>query len=111
MQTYRVRSAAFPHSVLLDARTPEEATLFGALFYLVHGLVGDLRGRFMPEPWNASAENGEYVPREFFDGIAPQLADLIAAAQIVPARTDDSGSASDRGSLTTIRIMDEQDGA
>lgn len=108
MQTYRIRSATFPQPVLLKARTSEEATLFGALFYLCNGLVDDLRGPFTPEPWDAIVDAGECVPHEYFDGIVPELVALITAAQATAVSTERAGELNDSGPLTMHWVMNNE---
>jgi hypothetical protein len=78
--TYRVRSAELPFTVLVDAGSADEAILCGALFFLIHGLINNLAGSFTSEPWNACLEDGEYVPASFFAEIVPQLTTLVTAA-------------------------------
>jgi hypothetical protein len=80
LNTYRIRSPELPFGILVDARSADEAVLFGALYFLIHRLINSLEAGFTAEPWNASLEEGEYVPAGYFSGIVPQLAALVAAA-------------------------------
>jgi hypothetical protein len=66
---------------LVDANSSEESLLFGALFFLIHRLVSDLSGQFTSEAWNASVDHGEYVSRDDFANIVPQLEGMLIDAQ------------------------------
>ena len=90
MRTFRVRAANCSISVVVDALSPEEAAVHGALFMLVHRLVDNLDQGISATPWYASLEDGEYVPHEDFAALAAELASLMAAA----------------GTLTTGRRLD-----
>ncbi len=89
MPTFRVRAANCSISVIVDARSPQEASLYGALFLVVHRLVDSLDGGVTATPWFASLEEGEYVPQAFFASLVPALAALMEAAGI---RAADRGS-------------------
>ena len=90
MRTFRVRAGNCSISIIVDARSPEEATVHGALFLLVHRLVDNLDQGISATPWYASLEDGEYVPREDFAALAADLARLMVAA----------------GTLTTVSTLD-----
>jgi hypothetical protein len=78
--TYRIRSPELAYSIVVDAGSAGEAILFGALYLLIHRLINSLEAGFTAEPWNASLEEGEYVPASYFAGIVPQLTALVAGA-------------------------------
>ena len=82
MPTFRVRAANCPISVIVDAHSLQEASLYGALFLVVHRLVDNLDGGVTTTPWFTSLEEGEYVPQAFFASLVPALADLMEAAGI-----------------------------
>jgi hypothetical protein len=95
VQIYRIQSAQKDLRILVEARTAEESRLFGSLFLLIHRIVGDLGGTVTSEPWNASVGPCEYVPRDFFANIVPQLEVMLTDLQRgrddtqVGARLDD----------------------
>lgn len=82
MPTFRVRAENCSISVIVDARSAEEAKLFGALFLVVHRLVDSLDQGVIATPWYVSLEEGEYVPQAFFASLVPALAELMEAAGV-----------------------------
>lgn len=97
MPTFRVRAASCPISVIVDAHSPQEASLYGALFLVVHRLVDNLDGGVTTTPWFTSLEEGEYVPQAFFASLVPALAELMEAAGIrAPGRGVDRSLRSTR---------------
>jgi hypothetical protein len=100
MPTFRVRATNCSISVIVDARSAEEAKLFGALFLVVHRLVDSLDQGVIATPWYASLEEGEYVPQAFFASLVPALAELMEAAGI---------RAAGRGSDRQLRATDSRE--